>query len=271
MLDLETQLRHFTEQYLSDVPPVTADKILAGGHPRRNGIRRLSNGWSRPSRRWVVLLCTFVVTAAALGITLSLSSVGRGGVVTVSSQPSDSTTCAAGGEPLKVLFARRSPDGVLVCGGQVNGYLSPVGASNFGTKARLFEGIPVCHIASPDGMYISLQGLFGVQVSPRPFMVVPVRVGSAVTRVETRFSDGFVDAMAPVEGFAILAHQGEQVGFRVSALNRSGQVVASATFASDRTPSLGPPSEVTGTMLRTVATTGRTEVAAIPSLPCSVP
>jgi hypothetical protein len=130
---------------------------------------------------------------------------------------------------LPPLFVRTTSDGVTVVGRLRRGFFAPA-VWNEGAADAL-EGIALCRPAPPDALIADYTLVQGVGEG-MPFTVLPVHTGLAVARVRARFADGVTDEMAPIEGQALLARQGDVGRATVEALDRSGRVVARRQVAA---------------------------------------
>jgi hypothetical protein len=173
-----------------------------------------------PVNGWSVLAHQSDATQAAIE---ALDSTGA---------PIATATIAIGGGSgpnWAALFVRRTSDGVLIRGGKTDTFLIP-NVSNAGT-ALLFEGVPACSMPNPNSLYVVPQDPAGA-AEGSPLVAVPVQSGPNIARVTVTFSDGYEDSMSPVQGVAILAHQGVSKAVTVTGLDGSGQIVAHIDIAS---------------------------------------
>jgi hypothetical protein len=133
-------------------------------------------------------------------------------------------------------FVRTTTDGILVRGAESDGFvIAQISSSGMAVS---LEGIPVCPVQAPDGLYVVPQDSVGAAAGS-PTTVIPVQVGSGASLVEAQFSDGVSDKMTPVNGLAILAHQGS-VSATVMAMSSDGSVIASESVPANSSSSIVP-------------------------------
>jgi hypothetical protein len=121
-----------------------------------------------------------------------------------------------------LLFSRATSDHVLL-NTRIEGRFYAPRVSNFGYSSLAFEGLRLCQLSVPGAMGDWGLGHLGAR-EQAPVSVIPLVVGPGVAYVKARFDDGFVDSMAPVQGFAVLAHQGLSGSVTVEAYDSEGSL-----------------------------------------------
>lgn len=94
-------------------------------------------------------------------------------------------------------------------------------------------------------------GVFGAGASGG-FATI-VHVGAGVTEVSARFATGAVDSMAPVAGWAVVAHAGTGSGGTVTGYDSSGRAVATEALPAPTSTGSLFPGESRATFTRTTA------------------
>ena len=245
-------------------------QILARSHSRRNRLAAVG------------MLATLAVGAA--GGWLVRADRSPGGTALAAGSGGSSTTVAplaaavasaagygavagSGGYQLTKLFVRTTSDGVTVRGYQTP--TPPVVTTIPGcpSPVPVFPGleaeVSTADVAGQAGSFLQNNGGpikgYGVSVvgvaEGAPVWVVTAEVDSSVAQVRATFPDGKSDQMAPVKGWAALAHVAPPATVdsspptgSVQGLDASGKVVATATFPSLSTvqPPKGVPLPATG-------------------------